>query len=106
MCIRDRDDTLADAHRALGEVAALEMDLPGAIKHLKHAVDLNPGLPEPYGALGGIYYCLERHAEAQEAMLKALSLDPLSMIIHTMVGDAYYYAREYERSIVYSVSYT
>jgi hypothetical protein len=27
-------------------------------------------------------------------MLKALSLDPLSMVIHTTVGDAYYHARE------------
>jgi tetratricopeptide (TPR) repeat protein len=34
-------------------------------------------------------------------MLKALSLDPLSMVIHTCVGDAYYYSREYERSLVY-----
>jgi tetratricopeptide (TPR) repeat protein len=34
-------------------------------------------------------------------MLHALSLDPLSMIIHTTVGDAYYYAREYEKSVIY-----
>jgi tetratricopeptide (TPR) repeat protein len=34
-------------------------------------------------------------------MHKALSLDPLTMVIHTTVGDAYYYAREYERSLVY-----
>jgi tetratricopeptide (TPR) repeat protein len=31
----------------------------------------------------------------------ALRLDPMSMIIHTSVGDAYYYARDYERSLVY-----
>ena len=34
-------------------------------------------------------------------MLKAVSLDPRSMIIHTAVGDAYYYAREFEKSVVY-----
>jgi tetratricopeptide (TPR) repeat protein len=34
-------------------------------------------------------------------MLTALRLDPLSMLIHTTVGDAYYYAREYEKSVVY-----
>lgn len=34
-------------------------------------------------------------------MHQALSLDPLSMIIHTCVGDSYYYAREYERSLPY-----
>ena len=32
-------------------------------------------------------------------MLKALSLDPLSMFIHTGAGDAYYFAREYEKSV-------
>ena len=31
--------------------------------------------------------------DPQEAMLKALSLDPLSMMTHTCVGDAYFYAR-------------
>jgi tetratricopeptide (TPR) repeat protein len=45
---------------------------------------------------------MERHAEAQKARLcRALELDPMSMIIHTSVGDAYYYARQYERSLVY-----
>ncbi len=95
------DDSLAEAHAALGVVGELERDLPTAIRHLKHAIDLNPGLTGGYTTLGSLYYCSERHREAQEAMLKALSLDPLSMIIHTCVGDAYYYAREYERSLVY-----
>jgi Flp pilus assembly protein TadD len=34
-------------------------------------------------------------------MLKALSLDPLSMIIHTCVGDAHYFARAYALSLPY-----
>jgi serine/threonine-protein kinase len=95
------DDSLAEAHSALGEVGANEMDLPGAILSLQRAIELNPGLTSAYTNLGRLYYCSERHREAQEAMLKALSLDPLSMMIHTTVGDAYYYAREYERSLVY-----
>jgi serine/threonine-protein kinase len=95
------DDSLAEAHAALGAVAVDEMDFPGAIRSLQRAVELNPGLASTYTALGSMYYCSERHREAQEAMLKALSLDPLSMMIHTCVGDAYFYAREYERSLVY-----
>jgi eukaryotic-like serine/threonine-protein kinase len=95
------DDSLAEAHAALGAVALDEMDLSGAIRSLQRAVELNPGLTSAYTALGSMYYCSERHPEAQEAMLRALSLDPLSMMIHTCVGDAYYYAREYERSVVY-----
>jgi serine/threonine protein kinase/tetratricopeptide (TPR) repeat protein len=94
------DDSLADAYSALGEVAILDRDLPAAIRNLEHAIDLNPE-PSAYMALGNIYYCTERHREAQESMLAALRLDPVSMIIHTAVGDAYYYAREYERSLVY-----
>ena len=97
----DLDVSLAEAHAALGSIAADEMDLPGAIRFLRRAVELNPGFPGAYTHLGRLYYCSERHREAQEAMLKALSLDPLSMIIHLAVGDAYYYAREYERSLVY-----
>ena len=95
------DDSLAEAHVALGSIAANEMDLPAAIRSFQRAVELNPGLTNAYTNLGRVYYCVERHREAQEAMLKALSLDPLSMLIHTTVGDSYYYAREYERSLVY-----
>ncbi len=95
------DDSLAEAHAALGSIEANEIDVPGAIRFLQRAIELNPGLTSAYTNLGRLYYCAERHREAQEAMLKALSLDPLSMMIHTTVGDAYYYAREYERSLVY-----
>jgi len=95
------DDSVAEAHSALGMIAAHEQDLPGGIRYLQHAIELNPGLASAHHQLGRLYYCTERHAEAQAEMLKALSLDPLSMVIHTTVGDAYYYAREYERSLVY-----
>jgi eukaryotic-like serine/threonine-protein kinase len=95
------DDSLGEVHRVLGAIAAHEMDLPGAIRLLQRAIELNPGLTSAFTELGRVCYCCERHQEAKEAMLKALSLDPLSMIIHTTVGDAYYYAREYERSLVY-----
>jgi eukaryotic-like serine/threonine-protein kinase len=95
------DDSLADAHAALGMVAAYHMDLAGGMRHLQHAIELNPGLASAHHHLGRLYYCCGRHDEAQGSMLKALSLDPLSMVIHTTVGDAYYYAREYEKSVVY-----
>jgi len=71
------------------------------VRSRERAIELNPGLTAAYQVLGRIYYCAERHAEAQATMLKALRIDPLSMIIHTAVGDCFYYAREYEKSIVY-----
>ncbi len=95
------DDSLADAHAALGNVKIHQRDLVGAMGSLQRAIELNPGLASAHYWLGRVFYCSERHAEAQRAMLKALSLDPLSMLIHTTVGDAYYYAREYEKSVLY-----
>ena len=41
----------------------------------------------------------ERHAEALEAANMSVQLDPLSTLIRTGVGDAYYFAREYEKSV-------
>ena len=95
------EDTLAEAHAALGAVRVHQGDLAGAIRSLERAIELNPGLASAYYWLGRVLYCSERHDEAERAMLTALSLDPLSMLIHTTVGDAYYYARDYEKSVVY-----
>ncbi len=95
------DESLAEAHAALGNTLILQRDLVGGIRALERAIELSPGLASPYHWVGRGYYCLERHSEAQAAMLKSLSLDPLSMWIHTTVGDAYYYAREFEKSVVY-----
>jgi serine/threonine-protein kinase len=95
------DDSLAEAHAALGAARSGRLDLAGGMRSLRRAIELNPGQALAYYWLGRDLYCSARHAEAQEAMLKALSLDPLSMIIHTAVGDAYYYAREYDKSVVY-----
>ena len=95
------DDTLAEAHAALGSNCMRPGHFAAGIRSLERALELNPGLASAHYNLGRMLYCSERHAEAQQAMLKALSLDPLSMLIHTAVGDAYYYAREYEKSVVY-----
>jgi eukaryotic-like serine/threonine-protein kinase len=95
------DESLADAHAALGTLRTSRGDSEGGMRSLRKAIELNPGLAVAHYTLGRLLYCSERHPEAQQAMLKALSLDPLSMMIHTTVGDAYYYAREYEKSVVY-----
>jgi tetratricopeptide (TPR) repeat protein len=95
------DETVAEAHVELGLIESREGDLRKSVRSLERAIELNPGLTNAYTMLGRVYYCIERHDDAQAAMLKALSLDPLSMIIHTAVGDAYYYARAYDQSVLY-----
>lgn len=95
------DENLAEGHSALGNALVSNMQLSEGIRSLQRAIELNPGLAPPYSYMARAQYCLERHAEAQRAMLMSLSLDPLSMLIHTSVGDVYYYGRQYEKSVVY-----
>ena len=95
------DDTLAEAHAALGSSQLHERDFTGATRSFQRALERNPGYAHAYYALGRVLYCSERHAEAQQAMLRARSLDPMSMLIHTAVGDAYYYGRLFEKSVIY-----
>ncbi len=95
------DETLAEAHAALGHAELSNLELSSGIRSLKRAIELNPGLAPPYSWLARALYCLERFPESQKAMLTALSLDPLSMMIHTGVGDLYYYSRQFEKSVLY-----
>ena len=95
------DDTLAEGHAALGNACISNLELSAGIQSLQRATELNPGLAPPYSWLARALYCLGRFPEAQKAMLTALSLDPLSMLIHTGVGDVYYYSRQYEKSVLY-----
>jgi TolB-like protein/Tfp pilus assembly protein PilF len=95
------DPEQAEGLGGLGMIRALSGDLVGAIPFYEKALAADPGLTDVLMALGRAYYCMERHAEAQESMLRALAIDPLSMVIHTAVGDAYFYARRYEDSVGY-----
>jgi tetratricopeptide (TPR) repeat protein len=46
-----------------------------------------------------VLVAFERHAEALAAANLSVQLDPLSMLIRTVIGDACYFAREYEKSV-------
>ncbi len=95
------DDSLAEAHAALGHAYLSNLEMSAGIRALQRATELNPGLAPPYSWLARALYCLEHFPESQKAMLTALSLDPLSMMIHTGVGDVYYYSRQFEKSVLY-----
>ncbi|MGZ3500956.1 MAG: protein kinase domain-containing protein [Gemmatimonadaceae bacterium] len=93
------DPLLGDAHASLGTILSHNGNLAGGLRALEKAVELNPGLGGAQILRCRALYAYERHAEAHVALNKAVSIDPLSMMVYTGVGDAYYFSRDYEKSV-------
>jgi serine/threonine-protein kinase len=96
------DPSLADLHASLAYVHRFhDWDWARAERGFQRALELNPGY-----ATGRRWYAqflsgLGRHAEAIAEAERALESDPLSLVIHTAVGDVLFFARRYERAIAY-----
>jgi Tfp pilus assembly protein PilF len=90
------DNSLADAHAALGHVLAIyDWDWAGAEREFQLALQLNPG-----DAQARCFYALMcltpqgRHEEAIAQTKKALDADPLSLIINANLVLVYRDARQ------------
>ncbi|HWS99779.1 MAG TPA: winged helix-turn-helix domain-containing protein [Pyrinomonadaceae bacterium] len=95
------DETVADAHVALGHVKLMhDWDLPGAEEHLRRATELDTNNPTAHHWYSLYLRCLGRFDEALAALGRAHELDPLSLIIKTAVAGTYYFARQYEVAIL------
>lgn len=95
------DDTLAEAHTSLAYVTwVYEWDTVGAEREYKRAIELNPNYATAHHWYAISYLtALGRHQEALAEMKRAHELDPLSLIINSAVGWAFYFARQYDRAI-------
>ncbi len=96
------DPRLADAHASLGFVRRFfDWDWPAAEDAFRAALRLNPSYATGHRWFGQFLSGMAKHDEALSWVMRAHELDPLSIIIHTAVGDVLFYARRYEESIVY-----
>lgn len=93
------DPSLADAHASLGLIQAHAGDARGGLRELDRAVELNPGLAFAHNMRSRVLLAFERRDEALAAANLSAQLDPLSMLIRTVVGDAHYFSREYEKAV-------
>jgi serine/threonine protein kinase/tetratricopeptide (TPR) repeat protein len=97
----DIDETIAEAYASLGGIKEqIDFDWEEAEANYKKCIELNPSY-----ATGHFWYSLHlsargRHDEAIAEINLALELDPLSLIINSNVGQAYYRARLYEQAIL------
>jgi adenylate cyclase len=94
------DNTLADAHVAIGVVKmAYEYDWVGAEEAFKRAIKLNPGLWTAHYHYGFYQFCIGHSGEAITALKQAFELDPLSIPINSFLGLGFIIARQYEQAI-------
>lgn len=96
------DDSSGELRCSFGQALRFhDWDWPGAEREYLRAIDLNPGVGDSHRAYALLLATLGRHEEAIAEAKRALELDPLSLIIYTVVGDTLFYARRYEESIAY-----
>ncbi len=94
------DETLAEAHAALGYVKFYyDRDRTGGEREVRRAIDLNPSYATAHQWLGIFLSAMGRHDEALAEIKVAEQLDPRSAIIKSAAGMLFYYARRYDEAL-------
>ncbi len=95
------DETLAEAHVALGWVSfTYDWDWQAAEKHFERALALNPASRAANYPWYSIYLgALGRSEEAVAEAKRALDLDPVSPAINQNVAEQLYMARQFDQAI-------
>jgi len=94
------DDTLAEAHTSLAFAKFLyDWEWSAAEQEFKRALELNIAYPTAHHWYAEYLALIGRLDEAIAQAKRAQELDPLSLIMNTIVGWALYYAGQYDRAI-------
>jgi TolB-like protein/tetratricopeptide (TPR) repeat protein/predicted Ser/Thr protein kinase len=94
------DDSLAEAHTALGNVKEdYDWDWSGAEKEYKRAIELNPGYEIAHVWYSNLLLELGRLPEAIVEARTAQQLDPLSAFTNDNLAAMLYYAGEYDQAV-------
>ena len=97
----DLDESLAEAHTALGVVHLLwDWDWPGAERELKRAIDLKPSYGDAHSWYASLLSAMARHGEAVTESRQAQQYDPLSVGVNFWAGLVNFQARRFDQAIV------
>jgi TolB-like protein/DNA-binding winged helix-turn-helix (wHTH) protein len=89
------DDTLAEAHTSLAAAHVLDWKWSEAEAEFRRALELNPNNAQAHQWYGNLLLGpMGRHTEAIAELQRARELDPLSLVINTDLGYAYFLAGE------------
>jgi eukaryotic-like serine/threonine-protein kinase len=93
------DDSIAEAHAALGYVALFAWEWQNAERELRRAMELNPSLPQAHLYYGQYLSAQGKFDDALVEHQRALELDPISQIYNQALCAMYRSAHEYDQSI-------
>lgn len=94
------DDSLAEAHASLAHTEFdYDWNWAAAETEYKKAIGLSPGSSYAHYFYGTFLLAMARNGEAFTELRRAQELDPLSSMIGTFIGRAYYYSRKDRESI-------
>lgn len=94
------DSTLAEAHVSLGYSRMVyEWNYPEARKEFETALQLRPSYATGHQFYGYYLTAMGHPDDAITERKKALELDPISPLLHSALGEAYYHARRFDVTI-------
>jgi eukaryotic-like serine/threonine-protein kinase len=93
------DDSLPEAHIALGGVLMSDWDWAGAGQAYQRAIELNPGHVGAHHGYSRYLTALGRVDEALTEAKRAVELDPLELIPNSNLAYAYYYAGKFDEAL-------
>lgn len=96
------DDTLAEAHAAMGLLKTYKSEFPAAEQSYRRAIELNPNSAiahyrYAFNLLSGL-----QNDDAMREMQRAQELDPISLPINTTLAGCLLYGGQYDEAIKYS----
>jgi len=94
------DSTLAEPHAALAAVLSKnDWNFAEAEKEYKRAIELDPNYASGHQWYAEYLMQMGRYDEAIAEAKQVQQLDPLSLIINSIAGRSYHYARRYDEAI-------
>jgi serine/threonine protein kinase/tetratricopeptide (TPR) repeat protein len=97
---QELDDTLAEVHTSLGSIAEdYDWDWVGAQREFKRAIELNQGSATAHQWYAEFLAAMGRFDEALAEITRAREIDPLSLIISSVVGEILYESRHYGQAV-------
>jgi tetratricopeptide (TPR) repeat protein len=97
------DDTLAEAHSALGHVRHTRRDWVGAESAFRRGIELNPNSAFAHSNYAFYFIAVRRFDEAVAESKRAVELEPTSALYNRNVALNLYFARRYDETIEQSL---